>query len=203
MSQNPEKVMVYIDGFNLYFGIKDQFPALKWLDVHSLGQSLLEPNQILAGVKYFTARISGNPQKVGRQNTYLRALQTTPTQLIYGHYKSSTATCTNCGHLRTKNEEKMTDVNIAVTILVDALDDVYDTAILISGDSDLVPPISVVKDKFKKRVVIAFPPNRSNNSISRAANGFFYLNRSKLVHAQFPPQIQTPQGFIIQKPVQW
>ena len=195
MSQIPENIMVYIDGFNLYFGIKDKFPSLKWLNVHALSQAILQPHQALVGVKYFTARISGNPQKVGRQNTYLRALQTTPTELIYGHYNSSKVTCTSCGVIRNKNEEKMTDVNIAVSMLVDAMDNVYDTAILISGDSDLAPPIKLVKEKFNKRVVIAFPPNRSNNSIIKISNGYFYLNRPNLLQAQFPAQIQTAQGF--------
>lgn len=35
----------------------------------------------------------------------------------------------------------MTDVNIATAIIVDAYKDAYDMAMLISGDSDLTPPI--------------------------------------------------------------
>ena len=34
-------------------------------------------------------------------------------------------------------EEKETDVNIAIAMIKDAAQDVYDTAILVSGDTDL------------------------------------------------------------------
>ena len=40
--------------------------------------------------------------------------------------------------------EKMTDVNIATHLIIDAFQDRYDMAMLISGDSDLVPPIKAV-----------------------------------------------------------
>ena len=52
----------------------------------------------------------------------------------------------------------MTDVNIATQILIDAYQDNFDMAMLISGDSDLVPPIKAVHELFpKKRVFVTFP----------------------------------------------
>ena len=44
----------------------------------------------------------------------------------------------------------MTDVNIAVELLQDAFQDAFDTAILISADSDLIAPIAAVKRSFRK-----------------------------------------------------
>ena len=44
----------------------------------------------------------------------------------------------------------MTDVNIATQMIIDAYQDKYDTAMLISGDSDLVPPIKAINENFKK-----------------------------------------------------
>lgn len=64
----------------------------------------------------------------------------------------------------------MTDVNIATQILIDAYQDKYDMAMLISGDSDLVPPIKAMHKIFnKKRVFVVFPPKRHNNSVSIVA----------------------------------
>ena len=103
----PERVIVYIDGFNLYFGMSARFPKLKWLNLYELGINLLKPHQILVGVKYFTARLSGNPPKERRQNLYLNALKTTPAQIIYGQYNSSAISCKRCHHSWAKNEEKM------------------------------------------------------------------------------------------------
>ena len=42
------------------------------------------------------------------------------------------------------NEEKKADVNVAVRLLQDADDDLFDTALVVSGDGDLVPPIEPV-----------------------------------------------------------
>lgn len=48
----------------------------------------------------------------------------------------------------TSYEEKMTDVNIAVELLGDAQDDAFDTAIIISGDSDLTPPVRATLSRY-------------------------------------------------------
>ena len=83
-----ERVVVYIDGFNLYFGMTSVYPEIKWLNVELLAQNMLKPHQTLVAVKYFTSLVSNNPPKEKRQRDYLSALKTTNTTIIYGHYKS-------------------------------------------------------------------------------------------------------------------
>lgn len=62
----------------------------------------------------------------------------------------------------------MTDVNIAVKILGDAGDDRFDTAVIVSGDSDLTGPIEEVRARYpNKRVVVAFPPNRHPTGLKK------------------------------------
>ncbi len=201
---NTERVVVYIDGFNLYFGMTSSFPDIKWLDVVLLAKNLLKLNQTLVSVKYFTSLVNHSPQKEKRQQTYLNALKTTDVKIIYGHYKSKPKSCKSCGHSWSDNEEKMTDVNIAVHMIADAIDDMFDCAILISGDSDLVPPITLIHSKFKnKRVTVIFPPNRHNNSVKNVAKGSFILGKQKLKQSQFPDQITLKSGFILQKPNEW
>ncbi|MDO8183737.1 MAG: NYN domain-containing protein [bacterium] len=48
--------------------------------------------------------------------------------------------------------EKGIDVKIATDLLVGAFDDKYDTAIIVSSDSDLVPAIDWVRNRKKKKV---------------------------------------------------
>ena len=88
-----ERVAVFIDGFNLYFGLTSAYPNYKWLNVYLLSQNLLRPNQQLVSVSYFTARIGNNPSKEQRQSIYLSAIKSTSTQIIYGHYKSKNKSC--------------------------------------------------------------------------------------------------------------
>jgi len=124
--------------------------------------------------------------------------------LIYGHYKSKPKSCFSCHHTWSDNEEKMTDVNIAVHMLTDAMDDVYDTAMLISGDSDLVPPIRAIHSKFPaKRVMVAFPPNRHNVSVKNVSKGNLIIGKQKLKQSQFPDSIILKTGFELKKPKEW
>lgn len=59
-STPPERVICYVDGFNLYFGLRDsRLRRYYWLNVRRLAENLLRPHQSLVETKYFTARISG------------------------------------------------------------------------------------------------------------------------------------------------
>ena len=105
------------------------------------------------------------------------------------------------GHLATY-EEKMTDVNIAVSLLADAQDDIYDTAMVISGDSDLSGPIEEVRRRYPgKRVVVAFPPQRVSKDCAREDR------RSQSVvmrsgTASFRTDI-SPHGHVLIRPAEW
>jgi len=201
-----ERVTVYVDGFNLYFGMMEGgFSYCRWLNVKALAQNLLQPHQQLTEVKYFTARVANNPDKQKRQNTYLEALYEAGVKIFYGQYQMNNLECFRCGHVWIDAKEKMTDVNIATHLLVDAYQDKYDMAMLISGDSDLVPPIKAVHENFPaKRVFVAFPPKRHNNTVSLVAKGSMIVGRKKLTESQFPQTIQkTADGFILTKPDDW
>ena len=200
-----ERVVAYIDGFNLYFGMREAgFDKCRWLDVVKLINSLLEPNQELIKVKYFTSRVSNNPDKQKRQSTYLDALESTGTQIIYGNYQDNNTECNRCGHVWKSAKEKMTDVNIATSMIIDAFKDKYDMAMLISGDSDLSPPIKAIHELFKqKRVFIAFPPKRHNSTMAIVSRGSMIIGRKKLVDAQFDEVVISKTGFKLRIPDQW
>lgn len=60
--EKKEKIIVYVDGFNLYFGMKDAgLDNCKWLNIRKLIISILKPDQELIGIKYFTSRVGNNP----------------------------------------------------------------------------------------------------------------------------------------------
>jgi uncharacterized LabA/DUF88 family protein len=203
--ERKEKVVAYIDGFNLYFGIVDAgFDYCKWLNLKLLVENLLKPNQELIEVKYFTSRVSNNPDKQKRQSLYIDALESIGIKIIYGNYQDGNVKCLRCGHIWKSAKEKMTDVNIATAIIIDAYNDTYDIAMLISGDTDLIPPIREVHSIFKnKRVVIAFPPKRHNKVLAIAAKGSFIIGRKKLVESQLDEEIISLTGYKIIKPKNW
>ena len=53
-----------------------------------------------------------------------------------------------------KSEEKGSDVNLATYLLVDAFDDDYEMAVVVTNDSDLAEPIRLVRQKFRKKVLV-------------------------------------------------
>ena len=160
-----------------------------WLNLLDLSRNLLKPHQILVQVKYFTSRIRDDPPKERRQSTYIDALQTLPfgeLRIIFGKYQSETRTCRSCGASYQSHNEKMTDVNIAVEMMADAFQDRFDTAILISADSDLTAPIATTLRLFpSKRVVAAFPPARSSEDLKRVVSAHLTIGHGLLGRVSF------------------
>ncbi len=141
--QKTDRAIVYIDGFNLYFGLKSATVRKKghsklpkktyWLDLQKLSEKIVQNGQ-LVGIKYFTARIKGNYAKQVRQGTFLKAIQThcQKLQIFEGRYLlremfcaecrkiSNDIICSYCGHVNNLPEEKKSDVNIATQMLKDA-----------------------------------------------------------------------------------
>ena len=98
----------------------------------------------------------------------------------------------------------MTDVNIAVALLRDAQADVFDTAIVISADSDLTGPLeAVLQISPEKRVVVAFPPNRASKRLRSVATAAFTLGRKLISDSQFPSSVIDANGYALQKPSRW
>lgn len=201
----PDRVSVYIDGFNLYFGLRQsQLQRFYWLDVKKLALALLRTNQELADVKYFTSRISGPSDKQQRQSLFIQATETLPgVTIYYGQYRTNQQTCRRCGAVTPVPTEKMTDVNIAVEMMRDAHKHSYDIAILVSGDSDLTAPIKAVQEVFSRKVIIAFPPNRVSAALRAVATASTHIGTGKLASSQFDEQVTTRSGFIISRPPTW
>lgn len=72
--------------------------------------------------------------------------------------------------------EKGVDVKIAVDLLVGAYENHYDTAFLISSDTDLIPAIRKVRDLGKKVEYIGFE-HRPSSALKRDASSFRLLKK--------------------------
>ena len=129
-----------------------------WLYYPKLARNLTRKieNSELVATKYFTSRITSPEEKRIRQKNYLEVLQLRGNlQFFWGNYKDHQYDCSGCRRPNFIQNEKQTDVNIAVQMMVDAHQNNFDVAVLISGDSDLVPPISVIRQLFPQKQVLA------------------------------------------------
>ena len=213
------RTIFYIDGFNFYYSAVKGTP-LRWLDFQALFQRVFPKNE-LAAIKYFTAKVNDkpdNPEQSLRQQVYWRALQTLPNlEIHHGHFRTRK---TRAKVVRPppnfieiyKTEEKKTDVNLASHLLVDGFRDRYDCAIVVSGDSDLVTPIQMVRDELNKPVGVLNPQRLSgpDRRVERKSAGLkhaasFYkkgLTWAQLEKSQFPDLIENTQG-TVHRPKRW
>jgi uncharacterized LabA/DUF88 family protein len=201
-----DRLVAYVDGFNLYFGLKDKgWKRYYWLNIQKLCVNLLKVNQNLVMTKYFTARITDPPDKQRRQSTYIEALTMLNNfQIFFGKYQLNSWKCNSCLSRFEVPNEKMTDVNIAVELLTDAFQNKFDIALVISADSDLVAPIKKTKELFpSKKIITAFPPKRHSVALTKVADASFTIGRKRIADSLFPQRIKKADGFTIECPKRW
>jgi len=210
------KTNVYIDGFNLYYRAVRGTPY-KWLDLAALSNALI-PRHTVHRIRYFTADAQARPNDLAipvRQQTYLRALQTIPNLTIHkGQFKQrqierplvrpipGSPRNVLIHHM----EEKGSDVNLATFLLVDGYENDYEQALVISNDSDLALPITMVREKLGKPIGVV-NPNRDENEgipmeLKKAAVFLRQIRLRTLKKCQFPKILPDSQG-LIRKPTGW
>ena len=163
---NQQRVICFIDGFNLYHSIlRLKAPHLKWVNYWSLASIFIRPkSQKLIDVFYFSAYATWLPEAQKRHVQYVKALATTGVKSVMGKFKPKDKKCPKCAHKWCGHEEKETDVNIALMMLDLAHKDQYDHAFLISNDSDLAPAIRMVRANFPKKLITTIAPPLSIHS---------------------------------------
>ncbi|MBX7065791.1 MAG: NYN domain-containing protein [Parachlamydiales bacterium] len=199
-----KRVISFIDGFNLYHAIDGlNNPSFKWLDLRKLTQEFIHPErEELAHVLYFSTIASHRNQAAQiRQRTYLRALELRGVKIILGQFKQKDRECSKCFARYTGFEEKETDVNIALTLMDLAYQDAYDRAILVTNDSDQVPTIRKVLERFPcKSVTILIPPfTRECNELIRTASAKAKITTMHLQKCQLSEVVSDASGQVVVK----
>lgn len=193
-----QRVCCYIDGFNLYHAIHDlNRPWLKWVNLHSLASSLLREQEVLEAVNYFSAYATWLPGAYARHRAFVKALEASRVVVTMAHFKKKKRSCKKCHAEWKENEEKETDVRLALKILEDASDNKFDRAIIISADSDLVPVVETVRRKFAhKTILIATPPGRhgSARDLCSKAHSSTQITPGRIERCLFDKVIKDANG---------
>lgn len=123
---------------------------------------------------------------------------------MFGKFKRRDRVCPLCHGQYTAPEEKLTDVNIAVQLLRGAYSDEYDRAVLVTGDTDLLPAIQVVQQTFPSKEVGVVVPigNRSNDLIAQC-DFRIRMKETQLARCQLPDVIRDPVLGEIRRPDTW
>jgi uncharacterized LabA/DUF88 family protein len=204
-----DRVISFIDGFNLYHAIANlKRPHFKWVDLSLLSKQFVKPvSEELKKVFYFSAfaeHLNESSQK--RQQAYIRALELRGVQLVLGHFKNKDRRCPDCSYKWIGHEEKATDVNIALRLLDLAYRNEFDRAILITNDSDLAPAIELVRLRFPiKRITTIVPPHRyHSNELIRASSDKSKIRVEHLERCLLPENMSDASGLItIRRPQEY
>jgi uncharacterized LabA/DUF88 family protein len=116
------------------------------------------------------------------------------------------AKCDGTGTVKVwKTEEKGSDVNLAVHLLHDAHRRKFDTAVIISNDSDLAEAVRIVT-RMGLTVAVIFPVlnagRRRSVELSKAATFIREIRRGHLAASQFPTELTDADGSF-HKPPSW
>lgn len=194
------RVVAYIDGFNLYHAIDDlNRPHLKWLDLWALCTDLLKPGDVLEAVNYFSAYYTANEKRHRRHERYVHALEAHGVTVHLGQFKRKQVFCKDCRKSSPAWEEKETDVHLAVRMVADAFQDNFDKAILISADSDLLPPVRTVRESLPmKNIFVVAPPKRKR--LARGLGAAYEIPNGKLSRNLLPQNVKHSSGRTVIRP---
>lgn len=203
------RVNVYVDGLNLYYGVARN-TRYRWLNLRRLSEGLVRRGNEIRRIRYFTARVTDHEASV-RQAAYLRALATIPHLTIHeGHFRTYQTSMprTDGGGMAAvyRTEEKGSDVNLASH----ACDGDFETALVISNDTDLVFPLREVRHRLGVTVGVACPVYHRDRVPSQelvdAADFRAHItrrHRKLLRESQFPDPVIDAAGREIRKPAAW
>ena len=187
-----ERIICYIDGYNFFHATKNK-PSAN-INLQSLALSFLDTQHHRLGTKqlikvyYFSALATWRKKDMAKHKDYIKQLTDAGVEVVLSHFKKKRLTCADCHTQYWRHEEKESDVRLALQILDDAIHHAYDTAFILSGDSDIVPAIEKVKSSFpEKRILIALPKHSLKHArdITKSAHGFINLSPSRIKKHMF------------------
>jgi len=207
MPDKKKSVIFYVDGYNLYYGLKSKnWKKFYWLDIVGFFEKFLKPYQQLIEVNYFSA-IPKNQGKQQRQELFFSANKlNSKFNLFLGKYFDKLITCYNCGKTFNSYEEKQTDVHIATKMIRDVVLNKCEISILVSADSDLIPSIDFIREyKPTHKIFVYFPPDRISFDLKSSVNKYIKLENHlpKFQSSMLKDKIKLPNGYIIERPSKW
>jgi uncharacterized LabA/DUF88 family protein len=217
------RTVVYVDGYNLYYGLLRR-TKLKWLDLFALFRDhVLDSSAELVQVRYYTAPVLGrmcdSAESPQRQRRYLQALRNMYPErvavvegkiLATTPYQRLVKPIDNASHVKLVQvydfNEKKTDVNLAADLITGAWTGSYEQAVVCSNDTDLEAALAAVRNyhhDIRLGLVAPIPGHdhrRISTDLSKHAHWSKLLSPVHLQAAQLPDRIPHST---LRKPESW
>jgi len=202
------RVSFFIDGFNVFHALdsKKYYHKYKWLDYSSLCQCFVTSKDKEEEIYYFTSYAHWDPAKKSRHQLLVRALRMKGIKIVLGKFKLRDKQCRLCNKTFQTFEEKQTDVNISIKLFQCAHNDAFDTAVIVTGDSDIAPAILAVKESFPaKKIGLVIPIGRTAEEMKQACDFHMKMKEMHLASSQFPDSIVLDpiKNIFLTRPPNW
>jgi len=169
-----ERVMVFIDGSNLYHSLKTNFNRTD-IDIGKFVKKLVG-RRTLTRIYYYNARVGmkEEPERYKAQSAFFNSVNNIPYtelrlgRLVYNNWPA------------VPPYEKGTDVQLAVDMITHSFKNNYDVAILVAGDNDFVSAVQAVKDNGKHIEVALFGKEGTSRQLRAAADKVITINKKYL-----------------------
>ena len=170
MADKTDRVMIFIDGSNLYHSLKNFFKRTD-IDMGKFCNKLLEKRRLIR-IYYYNARVGykEEPERYRDQQKFFNSVTAVPYaelrlgRLVYNNWPSAPP------------YEKGVDIQLATDMITHSFKDNYDLAILVAGDNDYVGAIQSVKDNGKNVEVALFGKERTSMQLRKVSDRVVIIN---------------------------
>ncbi len=169
-----DRVMIFIDGSNLYHSLKNFFKRTD-IDMGKFASKLLEKRQLIR-IYYYNASVGQReePERYHDQQKFFAGITAIPYcelrlgRLVYNNWPNSPP------------YEKGVDIQLATDMITHSFKNNYDIAILVAGDNDYVGAIQAVKDNGKNLEVALFGKERTSMQLRKVSDNVIDINKRLL-----------------------
>lgn len=159
-----DRVMVFIDGSNLYHSLKAVFKRTD-LDIGKFCQKLIEKKRLIRNYYYnAVVGVKQEPERFRHQQAFFSSVQAVPYtelrlgRLVYNNWPA------------TPPYEKGIDIMLTTDLLTHSFKRNYDVAILVAGDTDYVGAIQAVKNNGQNVEVALFGKESTSRPLRDVAD---------------------------------
>ncbi len=171
MASSTERVMVFIDGSNMYHSLKGHFKRAD-IDIGKFVRKLVDRRRLVR-IYYYNAIVGRReePERYREQQAFFSSVGAIPYcelrlgRLVYINWPNSPP------------YEKGVDIQLTTDLLTHSFKNNYDVGVLVAGDSDYVGALQAVKDNGKNMEVALFGKDRTSRPLREVADRVITIDR--------------------------
>ena len=173
MAATRGKTICFIDNANIFHGQHDAGWRIDW---EKFARHMDRDGEVWQ--TYFFASEHDPPQP-NESSFYQFIKEQLRWELMLYPLGKKTISCINCDHTAVVPAEKGVDVGLATKMLILAMNQAYETAILVAGDRDYLETIKYIKGLGLRVEVIAWRGNISDELADESSEAVVYLDDLK------------------------